>query len=62
MLKTELQTQETQNPTVEKVTKRYITPSVNIYETEEDTRIILDMPGVDQCCQVKKKKINHKEH
>ena len=48
MLKTELQTQETQNPTVEKVTKRYITPSVNIYETEEDTRIILDMPGVDE--------------
>lgn len=48
MVKQELQTQEVKNPSLEKSAKRYITPAVNIYETQEDTRIILDMPGVDE--------------
>ncbi|MBP7282661.1 MAG: Hsp20/alpha crystallin family protein [Leptospiraceae bacterium] len=48
MLQQDLQKQETAKPTIEKVTKRFVTPSVNIYETEDDTRIILDMPGVDE--------------
>ena len=45
MLQQDLQKQETAKPTIEKVTKRFVTPSVNIYETEDDTRIILDMRG-----------------
>jgi HSP20 family protein len=48
MLQQEIQKQEIQNTSPEKVNKRYITPAVNIYETEEDTRIVLDMPGVDE--------------
>jgi HSP20 family molecular chaperone IbpA len=48
MLQQELQKQETPKSTVEKVNRRYITPSVNIYESAEETKIIFDMPGVDE--------------
>lgn len=48
MLQQELQKQETPKSTVEKVNRRFITPSVNIYESAEETKIIFDMPGVDE--------------
>ncbi len=48
MLQQELQKQETTKSTVEKVNRRYITPAVNIYESAEETKIIFDMPGVDE--------------
>ena len=48
MLQQELQKQESKNTNLDKVTRRYITPSVNIYESEEETLILFDMPGVDE--------------
>lgn len=48
MLQQELEKKETQRPEIEKVNKRYITPAVNIYESAEETKIIFDMPGVDE--------------
>lgn len=48
MLQQEMQKQETSSQTVEKVNKRYITPSVNIYESADETKIVFDMPGVDE--------------
>jgi HSP20 family protein len=44
----EYQNQENKNSVLEKEQRRFLTPSANVYETEEETRIILHMPGVDE--------------
>jgi HSP20 family protein len=48
MLQQELEKQETKKTEVERLNRRYITPAVNIYESAEETKIVFDMPGVDE--------------
>lgn len=48
MLQQELQKQENNTNSVEKMQRRFITPAVNIYESLDETKIVFDMPGVDE--------------
>ncbi len=48
MLQQEIQKQDTTKQSVERANKLYITPAVNIYESADETKIIFDMPGVDE--------------